>query len=361
MRILAIDTCFAACSAAVYDTVELRVLASQRMLIDRGHAEVLAPMVERVMQESQTELAELGAIAVTTGPGTFTGLRIGLSFAQGMGLAADLPLIGIDTMRATAAPLFHKSTPVTVVHKAGATGQVYVQSFDGSGATIEGIKLVQPETIAIQPDVVIVGTGKELLTQTKLGSGDFDLPDAAGFAAHAASLPMSQDVLQPTYIRDAHAKPQAPTLRRAVEISWAGPGAASLLAALHQAGFGVGWSRDDIASMLAAHGTFALFATRNGVPCGMIVVRAVGGEAEILTLTVAPMHRRQRIAQQLLASARLYLDALCVSTLLLEVAADNTAAVTLYLSQGFHQTGVRKNYYQHHGQAVDALLMRKDF
>ncbi len=79
----------------------------------RGHAEALMPLIARVMDAAKLEFAELDRIAVTTGPGSFTGLRVGIAAARGIALAAAKPSIGLSTLAAYAAPLIAKddSTP----------------------------------------------------------------------------------------------------------------------------------------------------------------------------------------------------------------------------------------------------------
>jgi tRNA threonylcarbamoyl adenosine modification protein YeaZ/ribosomal-protein-alanine acetyltransferase len=358
MFLLAIDTSLAACSAAIYDAQSQRVVCAEKLLMERGHAEAIAPMVERVLKKASLRVAQLGAVAVTTGPGTFTGVRIGLSLAQGTAMARRIPLIGIDTMQATAAPLFGGSTPIIVVHRAGATGQVYAQSFDSNGTAMTPIALLKPEDVSIPPQAPIIGTGAALVTQTLLANEEHDLPDAAAFAAHASSLPEASGVLLPIYIREADAKPQ--TTQPSVRMSRVGSDQAEVLARVHGEGFDASWAASEIATMLESAGAVALLAERGGQPIGMIVLRAISDEAEILTLAVAKQDRRRGIARHLLQSARPYLEALRVRMLHLEVAADNAAALALYDTAGFKRVGLRKNYYSRSGSRVDAILMRKD-
>ena len=96
MKILSLDTAMAACSVAVVDTAHDVPLSHTFVPMERGHAEALAPMVSQVMQDAGIGFGEIDRIVVTTGPGTFTGVRIGLSLARGIGLARSIPVIGID-------------------------------------------------------------------------------------------------------------------------------------------------------------------------------------------------------------------------------------------------------------------------
>lgn len=101
MKILAVDTALGACSAALLD--DARILAHRFEPMDRGHAERLAPMVDEIMREADVAFASLDRLAVTTGPGTFTGQRVGLAFMRGLRVALHRPLIGITTLSAMAA------------------------------------------------------------------------------------------------------------------------------------------------------------------------------------------------------------------------------------------------------------------
>ena len=83
MKILSLDTAMAACSAAVVDTDAGSPLAAAFVPMERGHAEALPPMVSEVLQVAGLDIRHIDRIAVTTGPGTFTGVRIGLAFARG--------------------------------------------------------------------------------------------------------------------------------------------------------------------------------------------------------------------------------------------------------------------------------------
>src|SRR3990170_4444965 len=104
MRVLAIDTALEACSAAVLDTEHASVVAHESLPMLRGHAEALIPLIARVLERARLTFSELDRVAVTTGPGSFTGLRVGISAARGIALAAGKPAVGLTTLAAFAAP-----------------------------------------------------------------------------------------------------------------------------------------------------------------------------------------------------------------------------------------------------------------
>src|SRR6478609_5361675 len=105
MLILAIDTALEACAAGVLDTDKNRLIAQESQAMKRGHAEALMSLVARVMKESGIPFASLDRVAATTGPGSFTGLRVGLSAVRGIALAAGKPVVGVTTLTAYAAPI----------------------------------------------------------------------------------------------------------------------------------------------------------------------------------------------------------------------------------------------------------------
>src|SRR6187455_2235246 len=116
MRVLAIDTALESCSAAVLDTANGKV-TSEALPMLRGHAEALMPLIGRVMKQSDMAFSALDRIAVTTGPGSFTGLRVGIAAARGIALAAGKPAVGVTTLAAFAAPalIVAQGVPVLAV------------------------------------------------------------------------------------------------------------------------------------------------------------------------------------------------------------------------------------------------------
>src|ERR1700733_2073752 len=105
MRILAIDTSCGAASVAVVESGRAGPLAVISRAMAGGHAEALAPMVEEAMRGVEGGFPSLARIAVAVGPGSFTGIRIGLAMARAMGLALAIPVVGVSTLAAFAAPL----------------------------------------------------------------------------------------------------------------------------------------------------------------------------------------------------------------------------------------------------------------
>jgi len=137
MLILAIDTALDACAAGVLDTDAGKLIARQSEAMKRGHAEALMPLIARVIKEAGVGFAALDRIAATTGPGSFTGLRVGLSAARGIALAANKPAVGVTTLTAYAAPVVSESGEHPVISAIDARhGHVYFQVVSGDGSSL---------------------------------------------------------------------------------------------------------------------------------------------------------------------------------------------------------------------------------
>ena len=146
MLILAIDTALDACAAAVLDTEAGGLVAHESQPMKRGHAEALMPLIARVMHQSGLSFAALDRIAATTGPGSFTGLRVGLSAARGIALAARKPAVGLTTLSAYAAPLISEHGEHPIISAIDARhDHVYVQVVTGDGGA-----LVRPRVAPIE-------------------------------------------------------------------------------------------------------------------------------------------------------------------------------------------------------------------
>jgi tRNA threonylcarbamoyladenosine biosynthesis protein TsaB len=149
MLILAIDTALDACSAGVLDTDAGKLIAQESQPMKRGHAEALMPLIARVIKQAGIAFASFDRIAVTTGPGSFTGLRVGLSAARGIALAADKPVVGLTTLTAYAAPVVSENAEQPVISAIDARhDQVYFQVVSGDGSS-----LIRPRVAPIEEAV----------------------------------------------------------------------------------------------------------------------------------------------------------------------------------------------------------------
>ena len=148
-----------------------------------------------------------------------------------------------------------------------------------------------------------------------------------------------------------------------IAIRPAGPFDLALLAELHAACFAERWDAPALASLLAMPGALAFLASgpigRDEEPLGFVLLRAIAGEAEIISIGVRPEARRRGIGRRLLEAALAAAAAGGAERLFLEVAADNYQALGLYLSHDFTEVGRRPNYYQRNGGGIMALVLSK--
>ena len=134
MRILAIDTALSAVSACVLTAGATHAEASESLGMERGHAEALIPLVERVMARVDGGFAALDRIGVTVGPGSFTGLRVGIAAARAMALAWSIPAVGVSTLAALAAPLIVADEEGTIGVAIDARhGHIFFAAFHADG------------------------------------------------------------------------------------------------------------------------------------------------------------------------------------------------------------------------------------
>ncbi|WP_409432678.1 tRNA (adenosine(37)-N6)-threonylcarbamoyltransferase complex dimerization subunit type 1 TsaB [Litorimonas sp. RW-G-Af-16] len=135
MLTLGLDSTSAYCSVSLVD--DARVLGHISEKINRGHAERLAPMVDEVLTEASVDASAIERIAVCTGPGSFTGLRVALAYAKGFALPRSLPVIGIDALAVTAQSIrFSKNDHLVGVMRDIRRGQVFYATYS-HGEAIE--------------------------------------------------------------------------------------------------------------------------------------------------------------------------------------------------------------------------------
>jgi len=215
MKILAADTALGACSAAVLDGET--ILAHIFEPMSRGHAERLAPMVDEAMRAAKIPFASLDRLAVTTGPGTFTGQRVGLAFMRGLRLALKKPLTGITTLEAMAAAAMDEAgTEFALAIHDARRGDFYFQMSSREGA-------IYPPRIGMLGDAVrsissargkiaLAGTGANAASSL-LGARGAQIivtniiePDALWVARLAARALESDAPVRPLYLRPPDAK-----------------------------------------------------------------------------------------------------------------------------------------------------------
>ena len=220
MLILAIDTALDACAAAVVDTRNAKVIAQESQPMKRGHAEALMPLIARVMKEAGTGFDALGRIAATTGPGSFTGLRVGLSAARGIGLAAAKPVVGVTTLTAYAAPVVSESGEHPIIAAIDARhDHVYLQVVSGNGGSLlkpcvapieealAASRFGAPHLVGNAAEIIAARWPKDAAPPVKVEPRP--APDIVWVAWLAAAVDPATATPRPFYLRAPDAKPSA--------------------------------------------------------------------------------------------------------------------------------------------------------
>jgi tRNA threonylcarbamoyladenosine biosynthesis protein TsaB len=229
MRLLAIDTALKACSAALFDSAADEIIARESLAMERGHAEALMLLVTRVMDQGAAEFSDLDRIAVTVGPGSFTGLRVGIAAARGIALAAGKPAVGVSTLSAYAAPAIADDLADTVMAVVDARhDHVYLQMFGAGGRSLVAASYVDIAAVLraaaiAEGEVHLVGSAAHLIAalwpdgQAKPIVRRAGLaPDIEWVARLAAVADAGVAPAKPLYLRAPDARVQDPArlLRR---------------------------------------------------------------------------------------------------------------------------------------------------
>jgi tRNA threonylcarbamoyladenosine biosynthesis protein TsaB len=207
MIVLGLDTCLSACSVAVVDGE--RILAARSEAMARGHQERLAPLTAEVMAQAGQAFDRIERVGVTVGPGSFTGLRVGLAFAKGLAAALGVPAVGVGVLEALATSEPHGLTFAVLDAR---RGQVYLQAFE------DGQALMAPDVLPVEVAAARMAEISAGRPATLIGSGAGLLgdPDAASPVgadpAVVARLAANRPALapKPLYLRAPDARlPQA--------------------------------------------------------------------------------------------------------------------------------------------------------
>ena len=216
MKILAIDCAASLCAACVYDADAGKELGRQVLDLGKGHAEHLMAVIEAALAHGGVAYRDLDAVAVSIGPGSFTGLRVGVSTARGLALALKIPAIGVTTLEglaAEAATAFPGRAVLTALD--AGREEIHAALYDKELALTYGpavADLAKATTMAQREDAVLAGTAAPQIASAAGRAFDTgpiaSTADIANYARLAAAKP-SGEKPKPLYLRGADAKPQA--------------------------------------------------------------------------------------------------------------------------------------------------------
>jgi N6-L-threonylcarbamoyladenine synthase len=200
------------CAASVYDSSRNTVLGEASDMIGKGHAEHLMGIVDRALDQAGVELSAVERIAVTIGPGSFTGIRVGVAAARGFALSLGVPAVGITTLAVMAEAERQRAPGKPVLAAMDAKrNEIYLQAFDADGTPLDEAKAVtveEAQAFATSFDGAITGSATPLLRTDTAGEYANHFPISIVARLGAAADPSSGKP-KPLYLRGPDAKPQA--------------------------------------------------------------------------------------------------------------------------------------------------------
>ncbi len=217
MKLLAIDCSARLCAACVYDAGAGQELGRQVLDLGKGHAEHLMGVIEEAMRAAGVGFSDLGTVAVSVGPGSFTGVRVGVSAARGLALALKVPAVGVNTLEALAAEARALHGPCTVLAALdGGRGEIQSAVYDNVGAVLFApavIDLERATLLATEYSAALAGTAAEMIAAALPGQnnpvGPLGSTADIGTYARLAAGKEPGERPKPLYLREPDAKPQA--------------------------------------------------------------------------------------------------------------------------------------------------------
>lgn len=387
MRILAIDSSGQTASVAVWE--DGLTLAEFSIHAKKTHSQTLLPMLEAVRESTEFNMETIDAVAVTSGPGSFTGLRIGSATAKGFGFALEKPIIPVPTLEGLAYNLYGTDMVVCPLMDAR-RNQTYtgLYEFIKEESNIEYDMNVIKEQCAVPVEeilaacnelnrgVIFLGDGvpvfREEIKQKMTVSYSFapahmNRQRAAAVAALAAKYyaqgkAQSAAEYAPEYLRPSQAererKEKEISNKAEIKIRSMTLKDAPAAAALERACFSEPWSENAYLSTLVNENAVYLVAEKDdGELIGICGLLDILGEGDISNVAVAENFRRQKIAERMLTELLKRGKERGITAFTLEVRASNEAAIRLYEKFGFVSEGRRKNFYEKPRE--DALILWK--
>lgn len=394
MRILVCDTSNTSCCAGVYDIelagtdIDIKEISYRVSLERRTHSEVIMPLMAEVVEEAKADEREIDAYAVTKGPGSFTGVRIGISAIKGMCAVTGKDVIPVSSTQALA-----KSCELLPYDG----GTVLIPCFDARNNRVFAAVYDENEEILVEENaydandlcakikdlkleaktrVILCGNGAKTMLEAmnsdenKASFADLCLEDASGAVILPKGIARSclscvqknkEDAiipavkLAPTYCArssaDRFRKPPQYSVKEAVEEDITG------IMVLEAEGIDHPWVREEIKDLIDSDKKIALVAKEISVedPVGYVGVTVTIDEAEIGNICVSGKYRRTGVGRLLMNELLSRLREMGVKQVFLEVRDNNAPAIALYEKTGFEKISVRRDYY---GTGSDALIYK---
>ena len=388
MRVLAIDSSGLTATVAIVE--EEQMVAEYTVNYKKTHSQTLLPMIDAIVSMVEADLAEIDAIAVAGGPGSFTGLRIGSATAKGLGLALDKPLVHVPTVDAMAYSIYGCEDIICPIMDARRQ-QVYTGIYSFVPVTEEGTMEMKYKfqvlrvQMAVSVEelirrlniygrrVVFLGDGvpvyREMLSRGLkvpfyFASSFMNRQRAASVGAlgieyFKKGMYETAAEHKPDYLRVSQAeRERAEREKNAVpEVRLMTKEDGAAVAEMEHQLFSDAWSEKSVQETMDQPASICLMAEKAGRPAGYLLAYTAADEVEIARIGVSKELQRQGTGRTLLAE----LEKLCASKgigkILLDVRAGNEAARALYAAAGFREDGIRQRFYENPQE--DAVLMSR--
>lgn len=381
MKILALDTSGPVASVALAEDGKL--VGGFRLQYKTTHSQNLMPMMEELRTLSHLDPDTIDAVALASGPGSFTGLRIGSATAKGLCLALQKPLIPVPTLHALAYQMCAPNTLVCPMMDAR-RGQVYTGLF-AFDSTLRMTPLLDSRACSIeeiceacnrfagekQQTVALLGDGipvylqriQELLkTPFFITPLHRDRQSAEAICSYVFDL-LRKDSLShiaipaedfvPAYYRPSQAERTATLVRRMTKSD------VDVCAALEKENFSTPWTHAMLQEATTASDKIFLVAQRGNQIIGMCGLQLIAGEGEISNVSVSKEHRREGISTRMLTELLRTGRQAGLHAFTLEVRKSNLAARRLYEKFGFVSEGIRPGFYDQPKEDAEILWLRE--
>ncbi len=391
MKVLAIESSGLTASVAVVE--ETRTVAEYTVDYKKTHSQTLLPMIDEVVRMTDLDLAEIDAIAVSGGPGSFTGLRIGSATAKGLGLALDKPLIHVPTVDGLAYQVYGCGDIICPIMDAR-RNQVYtgIYTFSARAGKKEGIREVDPVfqvlrmqmAIAVEDlirrlnnynrPVVFLGDGvpvyREMLSAglkvpysfapSYMNRQRAAVVGALGIRYYKAGKYETAMEHQPEYLRQSQAERERAQREKTAKLVIRELKAedAAAAAEIEYQSFPDPWSQNGILDTVSNPSTVCLLAEKAGKAVGYLFAYRAGDEAEIARIAVAGEQKRQGVGKSLMRTLEEIGKKKQIRRLLLDVRKSNREARAFYEKMAFQEDGIRRGFYQ--DPPEDAVLMSRE-
>lgn len=390
MRVLAIDSSGLTATVAVVE--DTQTVAEYTINYKKTHSQTLLPMIDEVVKMTELDLNTIDAIAVSGGPGSFTGLRIGSATAKGLGFALNKPLIHVPTVDGLAYNVYGCEDIICPIMDAR-RNQVYtgIYTFSKKAGTKEGSNLVEPvfQVIKMQMAVSIEELAERLNRYRRpvvfLGDG---VPVYENILAEKLTVPYSfapaymnrqraavvgtlgiqyykagkfetAEEHRPDYLRVSQAERERAQREKEAEIIVRELKVedSAAVAEMEQQIFSDPWSEKSVMETVQQKQSVCFAAEKAGHILGYLLVYHAADEAEIARIAVQKEARRQGAAGKLMQALEHYCEEHKMEKLLLDVRESNEAARSFYTKNGFVEDGIRQGFYTNPSE--DAVLMSR--